>query len=98
MQGSGSIQEGMAAGGNGGGIVHLAADDIFQHFKSDPSRIFRVRASFLEIYNEEVKDLLTENCDVLQIREDPRRGVFVQSKEEVVTDFESLLGVLFAGE
>jgi centromeric protein E len=98
MQGSGTIQEGMAAGGNGGGIVHMAADDIFQHVKSDPSRIFMVRASFLEIYNEKVKDLLTENCNVLQIREDPRRGVFVQSKEEVVTDFESFLAVLFTSE
>ena len=34
----------------------------------------------------------------LQIRKDPRRGVFVQSKEELVTDFKGLLEVLFAGE
>jgi centromeric protein E len=34
----------------------------------------------------------------VSIREDPRRGVFVQSKEEIVTDYTSLLSVLFQGE
>lgn len=96
MQGSGTIAEGATAGG--GGIVHLAAKDIFQHIQNTPDRMFLVRASFLEIYNEEVKDLLTEDNRTLQIREDPRRGVFVQSKEEIVTDFEGLLDVLFRGE
>lgn len=98
MQGSGTIEEG--ATGTGGGVFHMAAQDIFRHIHSQPNRIFLVRASFLEIYNEEVRDLLmspTENRTVT-IREDPRRGVFVQSKEEIVTDFGSLLSVLFQGE
>jgi centromeric protein E len=95
MQGSGTIQQGSDSGG---GIVHMAAADIFRHVESQPDRIFLVRASFLEIYNEEVRDLLTKNNEVLQIREDPRRGVFVQSKEDIVTDFEGLLSVLIAGE
>jgi centromeric protein E len=100
MQGSGTIEEGSNAGG---GIVHMAAADIFRHVESQPNRVFLVRASFLEIYNEEVKDLLTKDLltkdnQVLQIREDPRRGVFVQSKEKIVTDFESLLSVLITGE
>jgi centromeric protein E len=42
--------------------------------------------------------LLTKDNQVLQIREDPKRGVFVQSEEEIVTDFESLLSVLITGE
>jgi centromeric protein E len=95
MQGSGTIEEGSNAGG---GIVHMAAADIFRHVESQPNRVFLVRASFLEIYNEEVRDLLTKDNQVLQIREDPRRGVFVQSEEEIVTDFESLLSVLITGE
>jgi centromeric protein E len=95
MQGSGSIEEGYTNGG--GGIVHMAANDIFSHVQNTPDRIFLIRASFIEIYNEEVRDLLGENA-VLAVREDPRRGVFVNSVEEIVTDFEGLLHILFAGE
>ena len=98
MQGSGTIQEGST--GSGGGVVHMAAQDIFRHIQSQPNRMFLVRASFLEIYNEEVRDLLAPSNEnrTVTIREDPRRGVFVQSREEIVTDFSSLLAVLFQGE
>lgn len=95
MQGSGSIEEGSDSSG---GIVHMAAKDIFSHIQSQQDRMFLVRASFLEIYNEEVRDLLSDSNQMLQIREDPRRGVFVQSVEEMATDFESLLRILFHGE
>jgi centromeric protein E len=95
MQGSGSIKEGSMGSG---GVVHMAAMDIFNNISKAQDRIFLVRASFLEIYNEEVRDLLSDNSPTLQIREDPRRGVFVQSREEIVTNFEALLGILFQGE
>ena len=95
MQGSGSIKEGSMGSG---GVVHMAAIDIFNNISQHQDRIFLVRASFLEIYNEEVRDLLSDNSPTLQIREDPRRGVFVQSREEIVTNFETLLGILCQGE
>lgn len=95
MQGSGTIQDGASSSG---GIVHMAARDIFSTIQSQPNRMFLVRASFLEIYNEEVRDLLSTSNGTLQVREDPRRGVFVQSQEEMVTDFNSLLRLLFQGE
>lgn len=95
MQGAGSIREGSMGSG---GIVHMAAQDIFNSISKAQDRIFLVRASFLEIYNEEVRDLLANTSQTLQIREDPRRGVFVQSKEEIVTDFNTMLGILFQGE
>ena len=40
---------------------------------------FLIRASYLEIYNEQVRDLLSANVNArLDIREDPDRGVYVK--------------------
>ena len=75
----------------------MAANDIFNHVNNTPDRRFKIRASYIEIYNEEVQNLLRDNA-VLPVREDPRCGVVVSSVKENVTDFESLLRVLFSGE
>ena len=100
MQGAGTIQDG--ANNEGSGIVHMAARDIFSQVSRDTERVYVVRVSFVEIYMEEVFDLLVTRRDnqrnVLSIREDPTRGVFVNATENIVTDFESLLRTLFAGE
>ena len=38
---------------------------------------FLVRCSFLEIYNEEIRDLLGRNVNAkLELKEDPNKGVF----------------------
>jgi centromeric protein E len=96
MQGSGTIEDGQ---GTGGGVVHMAARDIFSLINNDPERVFLLRVSFIEIYNEEVRDLLVSGNDkVLKIREDNTRGVFVDATENIVTDSQSLLSILFAGE
>lgn len=39
---------------------------------------FLVRASFLQIYNEVISDLLKPERTNLMIREDKRKGVFVE--------------------
>jgi centromeric protein E len=95
MQGSGNLEQGSDGEG---GLVHMAAKDIFSQILQRQDRMFLVRVSFLEIYNEEVRDLLSESHHTLQIREDPRRGVFVHSVEEIVTDFRSLLSILVRGD
>ena len=41
-----------------------------------------VRASYLQIYNEVISDLLKSDRTNLQIREDKRRGVFVEGLSE----------------
>ena len=41
-----------------------------------------VRASYLQIYNENISDLLKTDRSSLQIREDKKRGVFVEGLSE----------------
>lgn len=62
-----------------------------------PDRNFLIRASFIEIYCEQVRDLLGDNAE-LQVREHVRHGFFVNSKEEIVADSDHLLRVLSSGE
>ena len=97
MQGSGTIQEGALSSGDKG-IVHMAASDIFQHIHNTPTRNYQVHVSFLEVYNEEVRDLLSENTETVALREDPRRGVVVKSRNETVKDINGLLEIMFRGE
>ena len=84
------------------GIVQMAAKDIFTHIAADSTRVFLLRVSFIEIYNEEVRDLLVSGAQgtgaVLAIREDPRRGVFVNANESIVADLDSLMSTLYTGE
>ena len=79
------------------GIIHMAASDIFQSIESTTTRDYLIRCSFIEIYNEEVRDLLASSSP-LEIREHPKKGVYVDAKETIVGTFEQLLNVLTQGE
>lgn len=39
---------------------------------------YLVRASFLELYNEEIRDLLSKGSKKLDIREKPNAGIYVK--------------------
>jgi kinesin family protein 3/17 len=41
-----------------------------------------VRASYIQIYNENVSDLLRNEKKNLQIREDPKKGVYIEGVSE----------------
>ena len=61
---------------------------------------FLVRVSYLEIYNENIKDLLNPSTlsKTITIREDEKKGILVVGiKEEVVTSFEELMRSLETG-
>lgn len=60
----------MQGGDNNGtpGIVQMAARDIFEQIEGAPEREYIMRVSYLEIYQEEIKDLLNPESPKLQVR------------------------------
>ena len=61
------------------GIIPNAFSHIFGFIKTEgESKKFFLRCSFVEIYNEEVRDLLGKNNSKLDIREDPKKGTFLR--------------------
>eukprot|EP00892_Ulva_mutabilis_P011777 jgi/Ulvmu1/8972/UM005_0063.1 len=80
------------------GIVPRAVQDIFRSIgvDSDPNSQYLVRVSYLQIYNEVISDLLKTDRSNLNIREDARRGVYVDKLSEWVVRSEVELLELMA--
>jgi centromeric protein E len=51
------------------GVVHMASAEMFRLISETPGRDFLLRVSYLEIYNEEIRDLLNPETPKLHIRE-----------------------------
>jgi kinesin family protein 11 len=65
------------------GIIPRAAHEIFDYLEKNCQE-FTVRVSFLELYNEELVDLLGTTMEPLKIFDDyTRKGVTVYNLEEV---------------
>ncbi|XP_074602042.1 osmotic avoidance abnormal protein 3-like isoform X2 [Brevipalpus obovatus] len=60
------------------GIIPRAFEHIFEAIASTADTKFLVHASYLEIYNEEIRDLLGDDPKrKLELKESPEKGVFV---------------------
>ncbi|KAK6930654.1 Kinesin motor domain [Dillenia turbinata] len=65
---------------------------------ADKELRYQCRCSFLEIYNEQITDLLDPNQKNLQIREDVKTGVYVENlTEECVCTMEDVTQLLVKG-
>ena len=71
------------------GIMVLTLQDLFklseQHRHKHGTK-FRVTVSFIEVYNENIRDLLSEVDEVLDLREDPIKGPVISGVMEVETN------------
>ena len=56
-----------------------------------------IRASFLEIYNEQIKDLLMPSKNILELREDHQGTIVAGLSEMHVQSAEQLLELLYFG-
>ncbi|VDP50049.1 unnamed protein product, partial [Soboliphyme baturini] len=64
------------------GIIPRMVQDIFRNIERSSEFCFRLSCSMLEIYNENVRDLLGRR-DALQIREDVQQGIFIKNLTEI---------------
>lgn len=81
------------------GIIPRAFDTIFKLINSDTSKQFLVRASYLEIYKEDVVDLLAKNnLKHLELKEKPGSGVYVKDLSTALVDSpEKLMEIMDRG-
>ncbi|TVU03982.1 hypothetical protein EJB05_50463, partial [Eragrostis curvula] len=89
----------MRGSANEQGIIPLAVYGLFQHIQENVDREFLLRMSYMEIYNEEINDLLVPEHRKLQIHESPERGIYVAGlREEIVTCPEQVMSLMSFGE
>lgn len=61
------------------GIIPNSFQHIFDYISGAQDRQFLVRASYLEIYNEEIRDLLSKDPkNSLEVKENIDSGVYVK--------------------
>uniref|UniRef100_A0A0D9XDU1 Kinesin motor domain-containing protein n=1 Tax=Leersia perrieri TaxID=77586 RepID=A0A0D9XDU1_9ORYZ len=89
----------MRGSANEPGIIPLAVRDLFKTIEEHLDREFLLRMSYMEIYNEEINDLLVPEHRKLQIHESIERGIYVAGlREEIVTCPEQVLEFMSFGE
>ena len=65
------------------GLCLLTVEKLFELMGEQTEKKFGIKISYLEIYNEHVRDLLDDRQTQLMIVEDPVKGVFVPELREV---------------
>ena len=75
----------MVGKGENTGLMIRSIRDLFKVVNNDQSKAYSIKISYIEIYNEVLKDLLTDkNKSPPELRTDPKKGVVLQGAENKV--------------
>jgi kinesin family member 5 len=82
------------------GVIPRSASHIFEYVAANrDGRVVTLKCSFLEIYKEQVRDLLNPSGANLKVRETPSRGVWVDGlSEHYVQSEQDVLDLIKLGE
>ncbi len=78
------------------GVIPNACAHIFEFVKASTDIEFLIRCSYLEIYSEEIRDLLAKDpksAAKCEIKEDSQKGVFVKGLTDVVVENEDQIAM-----
>ena len=80
------------------GIMSLTFGELFKQIKNYSNREYLIKLCYLEIYNENIRDLLINNSPNLELREDPNKGLIVVGITEIIANSgEHILSILKKG-
>lgn len=90
------------------GIIQRSFEYIFQNIQAQQQLVqenadgselnYLIKCSYLEIYNEQIMDLLEPSSVNLNVREDIKKGVYVEGlKEEIITSYRDMLQLTLRG-
>lgn len=81
------------------GVIPRMNSHIFEAIaSSDPNIEFLVKASYIEIYMEKIRDLLDTSKDNLKVREEKSKGIWVDGATEIyVSNEQEVLDVITTG-
>ena len=71
------------------GIMPLALKELFNKILFFKNREYIIKLWYIEIYNENIRDLLVnnkKNNEYLELREDPNKGIIINNVTEITTN------------
>lgn len=80
------------------GMTPRAIQYVLDAAEKSRTRNFLIRAVYVEIYNEKIRDLLNPSSSDLNVREDKAGRTFVDAQETLVESLEDALAVLDKGQ
>ena len=82
------------------GIVALVVKELFSKFEAEENANyeFSLKFSYIEIYNEQVRDLVGDTNENLMLVEDPTRGVTILNlSEHAIHSYKDVIGLIRQG-